>query len=180
MKKIFIDGGGNWKKIVDRYLALAEFDEIYVFEPNPLFYNSYTESKYKLIKKAIWIKDEKSKFFISKDQNQVASSLIEEKMCKVDGCLVKNYWLDPIEVECVNFSKWIFDNFEEEDDITLKLDIEGAEYEVLEQMIQTESIRFINKVFVEFHSDTLPERKNLEFSIIKNINSFGVSVLDWD
>jgi len=181
MRKIFIDGGGNWKRIVDRYLALAEFDKIYVFEPNPIFYNSYETSDYDLIKKAIWTEDTKSNFFISKDANQVASSLLEEKLCKVDGGLVSNYWFDPIEVECINFSKWIFENFnKEKDDITLKLDIEGAEYRVLPHMIETGAINFLNKLFVEFHFDTLPDKKGMELKIVEEIKKMGIEVLDWD
>lgn len=160
---------------------MAEFDKIYVFEPNPIFYNSYETSDYDLIKKAIWTEDAKSNFFISKDENQVASSLLEKKLCKVDGSLVSNYWFDPIQVECVNFSKWIFENFnKEKDDITLKLDIEGAEYHVLPHMIETGAINFLNKLFVEFHFDTLPEKKGMELKIIEEIKKMGIEVLDWD
>jgi FkbM family methyltransferase len=181
MRKIFIDGGGNWKRVTDRYLALADFDKVYVFEPNPLFYNSYEKSNYDLIKKAIWIKDTKANFFVSKDPNQVGSSLFEEKLCKVEGKLVPDYWLDSIEVQCLDFSKWIFENFNgKKDKITLKLDIEGAEYQVLQHMIETKSISLISKLFVEFHSDTLPDKKCLELDIVEKIKSLGIEVLDWD
>jgi hypothetical protein len=111
MNKIFIDGGGNWKKIVDRYLTLSSFDEIYVFEPNPMFYNSYNKSNYKLIRKAIWIENSTLPFYISKDSNQIASSLLIEKFCKLNNDLIANYWEKSIDVECIDFSEWIANNF---------------------------------------------------------------------
>lgn len=178
--KIFIDGGGNWKKIVDRYLALVEFDEIYVFEPNPLFYDSYNFSNYKLIKKAMWIEDAMMPFYISKDSNQVASSLFEDKFCKVNNELVSNYWNESIDVECIDFSKWLKDNFDLNDRITLKLDIEGAEFPVLLKMINDETIKMIEKLYVEFHLSTCPNQQDNYKKILDSFNELNIKLYDWD
>jgi FkbM family methyltransferase len=180
MAKIFIDGGGNWKKIVDRYLALADFDKVYVFEPNPLFYDSYKNSNYQLIKKAIWVENIKKNFYISKDENQVFSSLFENKLSKLKNELVDNYWSKTLEVDCIDFSQWVKDNFNEQDDITLKLDIEGAEFDVIEKMIEDKTIKMINKLFVEFHTDTCPEQKEKYFSIIKKLKNINIKLNNWD
>jgi FkbM family methyltransferase len=180
MSRIFIDGGGNWKKIVDRYLALANFDKIYVFEPNPFFYNSYDYSNYELIKKAIWVENTKMPFYISKDTNQVASSLFENKFCKVENKLVSNYWEKTIEVECVDFSEWIKKNFTSSDDVTLKLDIEGAEFEVIDKMIIDDTIKMINKLYVEFHLDTCIDKKEAYEQIKNKLKDLNICVYNWD
>ena len=36
-----------------------------------------------------------------------------------------------IKVPCIDFSKWVLENFSQEDKVILKLDIEGAEYDFL-------------------------------------------------
>lgn len=179
MSDIFIDGGGNWRHIVDRYLKLAKFDEVYVFEPNPIFHDSYNNSGYNLIKKAIWTKNGHMPFYISKDENQVASSLLKEKLCKVDSKKIP-YWHDqPIEVECIDFSKWI-SQFNELNNIILKLDIEGSEYDVLWKMIKDGSINRVNKLYVEFHSDTIFSKKKEENELIAALRSYGIEPLEWD
>jgi FkbM family methyltransferase len=180
MSKIFIDGGGNWRKIVDRYLSFANFDKICVFEPNPFFYNSYNHSNYELIKKAIWISNVKMPFYISKDNNQVASSLLEDKLCKVDNKLVSNYWEKKIEVECIDFSEWIKNNINFSDEVVLKLDIEGAEFEVLSKMIKDETIHMINKLYVEFHMETCPDQKKKHEEIMDKLTELKINIYDWD
>lgn len=57
----------------------------------------------------------------------------------------------PVQVESIDFSRWIIDNFRPQDHIWLKMDIEGAEYAVLGRMIQDNSIRYLNRAYVEFH-----------------------------
>jgi FkbM family methyltransferase len=181
---VFIDGGGNWRRTVDRYLKLSKFDEVYVFEPNPIFYASYEGSDFKLIKKAIWVEDCKMSFFPSRDDNQVAGSLLREKMCKIrsNGAtdFVSNYWHDEIQVECVDFSAWIKNNLPQGCRLTLKLDIEGAEYEVLWKMIKENTIKMVDELYVEFHSDTLPEKKNFEYELKIALKDFGIEPLEWD
>jgi FkbM family methyltransferase len=185
--RIFIDGGGNWRRIVDRYLKLATFDEVYVFEPNPIFHESYEGSDYTLIKKAMWTEDGHLPLYISKDDNQVASSLLEEKLCKVDSKVVP-YWLEnPVEVPCVDFSGWLKQTFYDDisfypvpPDITLKLDIEGAEYDVLWKMIKDGTIEMISDLFVEFHLDTLPEKAETQMELIKALHAVGLPPQEWD
>lgn len=179
MSDIFIDGGGNWKHIVDRYLKLTKFDEVYVFEPNPIFHDSYNDSHYKLIKKAIWTENGHLPLYVSKDENQVASSLLKEKLCKVKLKKVPYWHKEPIEVECIDFSKWI-SKFKASDNIILKLDIEGSEYDVLWKMIKDGSINQINKLYVEFHSDTIPSKKKEEEELIAALRSHKIEPLEWD
>lgn len=179
MSHVFVDGGGNRCSSVERYLKLANFDKVYVFEPNPIFYDSYETSDFSLVKKAIWTKNCKMPFYVSRDQNQVASSLLSEKLCKVDSKKVP-YWYDsPIEVECVDFNQWLRDNIGCSQ-LTLKLDVEGAEYEVLRHMIDGGTISMVHKLYVEFHSDTLPHKKEEEDQLIEELKGLGVDPLEWD
>lgn len=176
---VFIDGGGNDRILMEKYLAkLHPFHKVYVFEPNPLFYNSYNNSNLILIKKAIWISNGKLPFYLSTDPRQVGSSLLQEKLCKVNNKLVKDWTKDPIEVDCVDFSEWIRNNIKPYYNLTLKLDIEGAEYKVLWKMIKDGTISFIKKLFVEFHTEHLGEEHH--DLLIAALEKHGITPHFWD
>lgn len=58
-------------------------------------------------------------------------------------------------VKCIDISKYIVDNFKLADYLILKIDIEGKEYDVLEQMIASGSIRYIRELYCEWHKDKM-------------------------
>ena len=57
----------------------------------------------------------------------------------------------PRKTPCIDFSKWIKDHFKKTDNIVLKMNIEGAEYDILEKMIADGTIEYINTLFCQFH-----------------------------
>ena len=74
-------------------------------------------------------------------------------------------------VKCLDFSRWLLQNFNCTDHIVVKMDIEGAEYAVLEKMVVDGSIDYVNELFVEFHwlmNDTIThERHNALVQALK-------------
>lgn len=178
--EVFIDGGGNSRAWVQRTMrTLPTFHKVYVFEPNPKFHASYDQSNFSLIKKAIWTTDCHLPFYVSKDERQVGSSLLQEKLCKVDGAIVPNWYDEPLQVECINFSRWL-ETLPLYYSLTLKLDIEGAEYDVLSQMIECGTIRRVKKLFVEFHLETLREKQTQHDKLIQALRDCGIEPHHWD
>lgn len=178
---VFIDGGGNLSNLQQKYLEkrFPQFDKVFVFEPNPLFYNSYLSRKITFLPKAIWIKDCDKQFYLSKDKRQVGSSLLSDKLCRVNDKFVKDFHEKSIHVSCVDFSKWLLENTKSYFNIYLKLDIEGAEYEVLWHLIHEGTIKYIKKLYVEFHLEHLPEKSETHFKLIEKLKSIGLPPLDW-
>ncbi|MDB3936578.1 FkbM family methyltransferase [bacterium] len=81
-----------------------------------------------------------------------------------------------IEVKVFNFSEYLQGKSALYDKILVKMDIEGAEVEVLESLIADKSINYINVLYVEFHSQfqDLEESKvtkNREDRIIDKIKN---------
>ena len=155
MRKIFIDCGCNQGQSIKLFrrsrLYSPEFI-IYGFEANPACFRYLEKFKgdfVQLANQAVWIKDETRDFYLSSFINAVGSSLKTEKK---SGRMNKAH---PITVQCFDFSKWILNNFTGNDYIILKMDIEGAEYDVLNKMINDRSINLIKKAFVEFHVDKM-------------------------
>ncbi len=96
---------------------------------------------------------------------------------KVKGNIDKNKF---IYVETIDFSKYIMDTFSKDDYIVLKIDIEGEEYNLLEHMIKTGAISYINKIYCEWHFHKMRGykknkkkfKKNHE-SIVLRLNNMG-------
>ena len=93
--------------------------------------------------------------------------------------MVNDFSEIPIEAECLDFSKWLSTNMKPYYDITLKLDIEGAEYDVLWKMINDGTIRYIKKLYVEFHLEHLQNKKESHFELINVLEKIGLSPKDW-
>jgi len=56
-------------------------------------------------------------------------------------------------VQCLKLSKFIHQQVD-----LLKLDIEGSELQVINELIQSKKIRFIKNIILEFHLDKIPQR----------------------
>ena len=157
MRKIFIDCGGHNGESVRRFKKSKEYSddfEIYSFEPFEWIAKSYKDLPYiNYSDKAIWIFDGEIDFYINPTyettKNTRGNSLNKEK---ISGGLDKE---KPLKVPCIDFSKWIIDNFDKDDFIILKMDIEGAEYTVMRKMIEDDSISYINRVNMEFHYEKI-------------------------
>ena len=96
---------------------------------------------------------------------------------KIRGNIDKNKFIN---VETINFSKYILDNFQKTDEIILKIDIEGEEYNLLNHMIETGAIKYINKLFCEWHYHKMKGyKKNKKkfiakhFRVVDQLNELG-------
>lgn len=54
-------------------------------------------------------------------------------------------------VESIDFSEYIKTVSDPEDYIVVKLDIEGSEFDVLDKLISDNTLKYINKIYIEFH-----------------------------
>jgi FkbM family methyltransferase len=174
--KVFIDGGGHNGCSIRKFNVIQadakEYKKI-SFEPNEKFVKFYTNLDSELIQKAISTYNGICNFYMQTSWEAAGSSVLKAK-----SNLQK--WKQ-IQVECIDLSKWIINTFNKNDYIILKLDIEGLEYDVLEKMIQDESITYIDKLYIEFHYPYLniPNIKERHENLIKALTNFTV-IEEWD
>lgn len=147
---------------------------IFSFEPNPAFSDCFSTFKnHTFIPEAVWTKNGKLTFYDSLQDDKYGGTVREDKSTgNVD-------YNNPIEVDSLDFSSWVASNFSDEDFVILKLDIEGAEYDVLPKMIKDGSFDKINLFFVEWHVDKVNIDMETHRNIVKSLKSLNFTPYDW-
>lgn len=155
MRKIFLDCGANrGQSIVGAKKQFGSDVEVYSFEAVPILYDKLIEKwnndpKVHLYNNAVWDKEDIVKIYISTEWSDASTLYLEKSDRKIDKDLYS-------EVKSINLSKFIENNFNIDDYIILKLDIEGAEYDVLYHLAQTGVLSYINELWGEWHLDKFP------------------------
>ena len=152
---VYIDLGAHTGKTVLARCEEHDDDRIWAFEPNPacLVHPRWAEiarrwSHVTLLPVAAWIRDMARPFY--RTASRLASESGTMMLGKGTGDLS---YAAPIQVWAVDFSRWLVDHVSLKEHVTLKMDIEGAEYEVLERMLDGGSISWVDELLIEFHAD---------------------------
>ena len=190
VKNILLDCGGYMGQTIDCFKNTTTYKknswQIYSFEAIPELYNIIRKKHrdINIINKAVWINNDILNFYKTtikkqylKKQNDNSfiygqgSSLMKSK---VTGSLDKD---NPLQIKGLHLSKYIKDNFNKQDNIWLKLDVEGAEYEILEDLINSDCIEYIDKLFIEFHYKKINLDKQIHdnlYNKLKKINTLTI------
>lgn len=162
MRKVFLDCGANNGQSVDWFKKEYNRDdfEVHSFEPNPVLAKNVKSKGVIFHPEAVWIENGEMELIIGK--SSLNSTLMPEKFSGKTETKIK--------VKTIDFSVWIQDTFSENDYIILKMDIEGAEYKVLEKMLEDKTFDWINVIYVEFHGNKMsPRLTDKNENIIKRI-----------
>jgi len=145
--KIYIDVGGMYGQTIDKWLREGGDNIIYTLEPNPKLYESlkkkYSEFENVVVLPiALWDKTCTRDFYVSKDE--WGSSLHEDKKNLIEP--------DTIKVKCVRTTEFINDIKNDLwGDICLHLNCEGAEFEIMEDIIKSGAYKKIKRFEIAFH-----------------------------
>ena len=190
--KYFINKAPNKKNKapLEGYGALGgKIWEIYVVEANPYFnsmlknlkkycenlghtVNLYTET-------AAWVKNEKLVFYIDTvniNNNFWGSSLLKQHPDVVSSGF-KNVTVNGIDIA------EILAKYSPDDEIVLKIDIEGSEYDLLLHLIKTGTLHLVDIIAIEFHNRFLKDRAysqaDLEKLLKEYYNIFNIRSVPW-
>ena len=123
----------------------------------------------------IWIEDKKStNFYLSIDWSD-GSSIYKEKK---SGGVTDNI---SVSIPSIDLSKFI-KKIKKDNYIILKLDVEGAEYEILNHLIDENTFSLVNEFHGEFHPGKIdkPELKELENKIYNHFNQTNTPFHNWE
>ena len=178
--KIFIDCGAHCgESILEAKRRFGNDIKIYSFEANTnlaeaLINHFKNDSNVKVENKAVWTEDSFIEFYLSTSWSD-GSSVYKEKN---SGGISENVLL---KVPCIDLSSFI-NSFDKDDYIILKLDVEGAEYEILSKMIDDETIKRVNELHGEFHPNKInkPEIKILEEKVSNYLKENNIKFNIWE
>lgn len=156
-RRIFIDCGSNTCEVLMSHMKALPNFEFYAFEPQPELAHAADKARgafpkipLQFFPQAVWVRNEVLNFFLATHSGRNfkgGSTLVEghtQNSAKVD-------YQHPVEVAAIDFSQWIRTNFSADDYIIVKMDIEGAEYPVLEKMATDGTLAMVDEFVVEFH-----------------------------
>lgn len=174
---LFIDCGGyDGCSAVKFMLQNPRFDSV-TFEPNPMLWSYYEDVPTTLIKKAAYTHDGAMTFTID-ETDADGSSLVESKKIDWHG-KIPNEECPKIEVECVDIARLVRKASLKYQNIILKLDIEGAEYDVLERLIQQDLIKYLTVIYAEFHWQKCGFSEARHLQLLSKLRK-QTKVVEWD
>lgn len=178
IRNVYIDCG-SWTgdSILSFKKNVSNDFEIYAFECDPRLIDGLETLSnrlgFKFIDRAVWIEDTIINLYPGINNLTQSSSLNISKKKLID----KKH---PVVVNTIDLSKWILDNFNINDYIICKMNIEGAEYDVLEKMISDGSIFYINKLYVAWHYKKLDDCYDKRHNKLKSLLGDMTDLLDWN
>jgi len=202
-RKFYLDlGARSYKTSIawfkNNYPHFDKFKTI-AFEADPIFHKEYL--KYREITYyplAVWIRNETVTFRAG------MAHITNEKVCddeEVDDCFQSSALLKHdttlkkgkstrqqyFTTQAFDFSEYLFRNFKVTDFIVVKMDIEGAEFEVVRHLINTGAVGLIDELFLEGHTPELNGIKGISvghtyseiFDLLGELRELGVHAHEW-
>jgi len=207
-KKVFLDCGTHEGEGLQHFINLYNMDDswtIYTFEPNKIHHqlleNKFKQKNIKIFHNAIWISDGFIDFYPSWDNSgsslfsnaaELAGATLRKRL--IDGLkgpitekneefniYKEEKTLPPDKVKCIDLSGFLKNNFDKNDYIIIKLDIEGAEYEVIRKMKKDGTLSYADEIYIEFHDRFMKnENDGTTQQIIADVKRAGVKFNQWD
>ncbi len=178
MGKIFIDCGGHSGDTVKCFISNkkdAQEYKIYSFEPAQAWRRrgkaiAKNWKNVTCIPKAVWTEDGTIPFYLSSSRRSPGQTIMPGKTTGITKGKLVN-------VTCIDFSKWMSQQFTQKDYIILKMDIEGAEYDIINKMHDDGTLAMVNEFYIEFHSKQFKHRSSVDdYKIIMLLDSYGLKV----
>jgi FkbM family methyltransferase len=200
-KKIFLDLGTNFGqglKQFDKKFNLLNHPDwlIYCFEPNnniklcELFPN-VSNITYK--NKAVWIEDTILKFRKQGHKKKNLTGIGSKLECVEKKSNPANCYFKLDRVVAIDFARFLQELVIEHPDaeIYVKMDIEGAEFQVIDHLIHSNTIQYIKELYCECHGrfrfslkdqklpETQIEIQRVENDLKKRVENCGVTFNFW-
>ncbi len=195
MKQVFLDLGTHYGQGLNAFIESYKMDSswvIHTFEPNPSTYDIFTSQHHSRTPWVITHLEAASTFdgFINMNietppgegPTGMGSSIIPLNQWDPWGNKNHSAFNTTAKVRCIDFSEFIKKNFNKEDFIVIKMDIEGSEYATLEKMLDDGSMEYVNDIFIEWHSRCFSDPQAMlekEKVLLERIAKCGVTIGVW-
>lgn len=145
---------GSWFE--KQYPKQGKQFEIYAFEADKSFYKEYADKKgVTLMPYAAWVRNETLFFEIDREPTNVGlqwgqMGRIQPEQSSSEH---KDYVDNLFKVDALDLADWLIRSFSERDFVVMKMDIEGAEVNMMKRLVESGAICLIDELFLECHYD---------------------------
>jgi FkbM family methyltransferase len=202
-KKVFVDCGFNAGEMLERFVnALPDF-RFYGFEVNCQYFAERAaelQKRYSNIVSlnfsAVWDHDGTASFRIAGQRRGMLRGEATTILSDFHQKQSESFEAEIIEarskkVPAIDFSRWLKETVARHTEpdgpkpfVVVKMDIEGAEYAVLEKLLHDGTITLVSKLMVEFHTHQFDQNQRpyyarREVGIREKLSRFPVQILSW-
>lgn len=174
---IFIDCGGYDGCSAVKFISTNPDFRAITFEPNPAMWTYYNSLPTTLIRKGVSFKEQKLPMWIDHVDGD-GSSIVPSKRV-LHGKMDVQVCPHSIDIECIGIDTIVKALLPKFTKVILKLDVEGAEYDILERLYEERLLRSFSWIYAEFHWKKCgfsKRRHNKLASILRE----QANVLPWD
>lgn len=165
-KKIFLDVGAH----IGQTLAIAledkyAFDKIYCFEPVKEccdIIRNFKNKRVEVCEYGLWNENCIARLYAPKSRS---ASLFKDKF---------KFKVRSRDITLVKASEWFRQNLKEEDAIYLKLNCEGAECGILDDLINSGEYKKIDVLMVDFDVRKIPSQRHLMNEMKAKLNTLDI------
>jgi FkbM family methyltransferase len=165
LPNLFLDCGSNLGQGFFEHKKVYGTDNFvyHLFEPNPTCYEQLTTNVglldyVKLHNVAVGTTDSELRFYYNTDFDQGGTLVHDHNTAYYNNDDSKH-----ISVRCIDLDAYIDNLSHYFNRIIIKLDVESAEYDILDRFIETGRIHRFEKIIIEFHSQYMNEQKQQEY-----------------
>ena len=166
--RIFLDVGAYMGETAKAVLTSTHhFDKIYCFEPQTLLCDiikKLSEDKITVCEFGLWNCD--CVKFLYSGRRKDGASIYPDKFAKRD--------VSSVECRFVKASVWFSENIKPDDYAVLKLNCEGAECDILDDLFQSGEYKKINALMVDFDVRKSPSQKHKENEIREKLLKYHI------
>ena len=164
MRKIFLDIGAYDGNDSKWFLENNPEGKVFAFECDKRNVEAIKKRglDIRLIEAAAWIYDGEVEYYYG---NPDGGTLLSCK--KTGGINPFNYYSVP----CIDFAKFMKDNFIKADHITIKMNCEGSEYQLINHIKRTNLIEWVDKWYVDWHYHKIGMKESEHNDIAKLIKN---------
>jgi FkbM family methyltransferase len=182
-RHLFVDCGGHDGCSVRRFISefdpKARFDMV-SFEPNESFRQRFADfPRHHLVQAAVHDREGAQQFYLDREDGD-GSTLFRDKLTSETGGYGELDTAHPVTVLTIDLSKWLLENTRPSDYVILKLDVEGAEYDILEKMIRDGSLDRVRHLFIEWHWNKVAIPRERHDAVRQELAARHLHVMDWD
>ncbi len=160
MNYIYIDLGAYDGDSIRQFLRMSKLPvntrqfKIYAFEPNPNLFPWLASLMEECVNdmevdtRAAWVSDGIVDFALDTNNKAYGSTLMKSKEAVWDK-------FDKVQIHAFDFSEWL-KQFKE-DYVIVKMDIEGAEFPILNKMLKDGTHKIMNQLWLETHPNKVKD-----------------------